>query len=313
VKYVLYHGKSSYLSLEAAHSYLDSLAEKDSSTDLNIVDGDSINAQNLIDLLTSPTLFTSKRTIFIKRAYKNKEKKTLTEDIIQILKEDKGEDVVVFWEDQKIRSNTKYYKFFKKNKAVEEIAALNKRTFFTWLRKELEKNELRIDQSVIKELAERTNYDPERCKKQIEKFKLHNPDKIIEKEDIEALTADTLEKEIWDLTDAINQQDKEKSISILKRLSSQATDANYILAMLARNLRLIYLAKHLEEKGKTYREISSLLKIPPFTTPSLVKASSSYSPAKIKLLYTKLSSLDFQIKTGKIEPNLGLTLICPFL
>ena len=137
--------------------------------------------------------------------------------------------------------------------------------------------------------------------------------KIIEKEDIEILTADTLEKEIWDLTDAINQQDKEKSISILERLSSQSTDANYILAMLARNLRLLYLAKQLSDEGKSYKEISSLLKIPPFTTPSLIKASSQYSDKKIAFLYSKLSNLDFQIKTGKIEPNLGLTLICPFL
>lgn len=313
MEYILYHGTSSYLSLEAAHSHIEKVKNKNPSTSINIVDGDSINSQNIIDLLTSPTLFASSRTIFIKRTYRNKDRKDLTENIVDILKEGKGDDLIIFWEDQKIRSNTKYYKFFKKQKAVEEISDLNKRTFFTWLRKELEKNHLKIDQAVIKELAERTNYDPERCKSQIEKFKLNNPDKIIEKEDIEILTADTLEKEIWDLTDAINQQDKEKSISILERLSSQSTDANYILAMLARNLRLLYLAKHLSDEGKSYKEISSLLKIPPFTTPSLIKATSKYSEKKIALLYSKLSSLDFQIKTGKIEPNLGLTLICPFL
>lgn len=313
MKYILYHGNSSYLSLEAAHSYVEEIKEKDPSTSVSIIDGDSINSQNIIDLLTSPTLFTSSRTILIKRIYRNKDRKELTENIVEILKEGKGEDLIIFWEDQKIRSNTKYYKFFKKQKAVKEISNLNKRTFFTWLRKELEKNNMKIDQTVIKELAERTNYDPERCKSQIEKFKLNNPDKIIEKEDIEILTADTLEKEIWDLTDAINQQDKEKSISILERLSSQSTDANYILAMLARNLRLLYLAKELTNERKTYKEISSLLKIPPFTTPSLIKASSQYSNNKIALLYSKLSNLDFQIKTGKIEPYLGLTLICPFL
>jgi DNA polymerase III subunit delta len=313
LKYVLYHGTSPYLSLEAAHNHIEQIKQKDPSASINIVDGDSVDSQNIIDLLTSPTLFASKRTIFIKRIYRNKDKKNLTEDIIKILEEDKGQDLVILWEDQKIRSNTRYYKFFKKQKAVEELSKLNKRTFFSWLRKELEREGLKIDQSVIKELAERTNYDPERCKSQIVKFKLNNPEKIIEKEDIELLTADTLEEEIWDLTDAINQQDKEKSISILERLSSQSTDANYILAMLARNLRLIYLTKHLAQQGKDYKKVSSLLKIPPFTTPSLMKASSKYSDEKIKLLYLKLSNLDFQIKTGKIDADLGLTLICPFL
>jgi DNA polymerase-3 subunit delta len=96
-------------------------------------------------------------------------------------------------------------------------------------------------------------------------------------------------------------------------MTSQGADANYILSMLARNLRLLYLTKTLDEEGKGYKEISSALKIPPFTTPSLIKTSKQYSEEKIKLLYSKLSNLDYQIKTGKIEPNLGLTLICPFL
>lgn len=313
MKYKLYHGTSSYLSLEAVHSYIDEIKKDDPTVNVNVIDADSTTPQNIVDTLASPSLFTKKRTIFLKRIYRNKERKELTETLIEILETEKSDDLIIIWEDQKIRSNTRYYKFFKKNNSIEEISDLNKRTFLTWLRKELEKKEMKIDQSVIKELAERTNYDPERCKNEIEKFKLNNPGKIIEKDDIDALTPDTLEKEIWDLTDAINQGDKEKSVSILERLSSQSTDANYILAMLARNLRLIYLTKHLSEKGKDHRTISSTLGIPPFTTPSLVKASSKYSCEKIEFLYAKLSNLDFKIKTGRIDPHLGLTLICPFL
>lgn len=313
MRYKLYHGTSSYLSLEAVHSYIEEIQKKDSTMNVSIIDGDTTPYANIIDTLASPSLFTSKRTIFLKRVYRNKEYKELTENILDILKENKGDDLIIIWEDQKIRSNTRYYKFFKENDSLEEVSDLDKRTFFTWLRKELDKRGMRIDQAVIKEFAERTNYDPERCKNEIEKFKLNNPNKIIEKEDIESLTADTLEKEIWDLTDAINEGRKEESVSILERLASHSTDANYILAMLARNLRLIYLAKHLTEQGKDNRTISSSLKIPPFTTPSIVKASSKYSFEKISFLYAKLSNLDFKIKRGKIEPNLGLTLICPFL
>lgn len=313
MKYKLYHGTSSYLSLEAVHKYINKIREESSSQSVDILDADTIPAQKIIDTVSSPSLFTKKRTIFLKRVYKNKERTELTETLIEILREDKGEDLLIIWEDQKIRSNTKYYKFFKKNNSVEEVNKLNKRTFFSWLRQELEKQDMKIEQSVIRELAERTNWDPERCKNEIVKLKLNNPEKIIQKEDIEDLIPDTLEKEIWDLTDAINQEDKMKSVSILDRLSSQSTDANYILAMLARNLRLIYLVKNLSEEGKDSRTISSLLKIPPFTTPTLLKTSSKYSYEKIVFLYGKLSNLDFKMKTGKIDPYLGLTLICPFL
>lgn len=313
MKYKLYHGKSSYLSLEAVHEHLQEEREKTPSRGYQLLEVDSMSSKDVLDELTSPSLFSEKRIIFLKRIYRNKEKKLLLEEILAILKDNSTDDLFIFWEDQKIKSNTRYYKFFKEAKAVEEFDQLNKRTFFTWLRKELEKNDLKIDQSVIKELAERTNYDPERCVNEIKKFKLNNNGKIIEKEDIEKFTSDTLQKDIWDLVDSINSGEKETSIKILERLSNQFVDVNYIISMLVRNLRLITLVKFLLEQGKDYREISSTLKIPPFTTPSLVRSSSKYTNQKLTTLYTKLSNLDHKIKTGKLDGRLGLTLICPYL
>jgi DNA polymerase-3 subunit delta len=313
VKYKLYHGSSSYLSLEAVHSYINNLLKEDPSFSTTIIEADISQPKVIYDTLSSPTLFSKKRILFIKRIYKNKEGKMLVDKIIELLEEKNNDDILLFWEDHKVKSNTKYYKYFKTHENIEEIDPLNKRTFFTWLRKELEKNNLKIDQSVIREFAERTNYDPERCKNEIQKFKLNNPDKIITKEDIDNLTPDTLEKEVWDLIDAINQNEKEKSIQVLEKLSSQFVDGNYILSMLTRNLRLLTLTKFLLEQNKDSREISSLLRIPPFTTPNLIKSSTKYTKEKIITLYKKLSNLDYQIKTGKIDANLGLTLICPYL
>jgi DNA polymerase III subunit delta len=315
VKYKLYHGTSSYLSLEVVHKEIGKLKSEDPSLSLTLLEADSLSPQQIVDTISSPSLFSKRRIIFIKRIYRNKEKTDLIENILELLKNENSNDFVIIWEDQKIRSNTKYLKFFKESKCLEEVNQLNKRTFFTWLRKELEKNNLKIDQSVIKDLAERTNYDPERCSNEIIKFKLNlnNQNKIIKREDIEILTADTIEKDIWELIDAINEGDKVKSISTLEKLSSQTVDANYILAMLARNLRLVFLTKYLLNEGKDSREISSTLKIPPFTTPNLIKTANNSSSEKLKTLYTKISNLDYKIKTGKIEPNLGISLICPYL
>ena len=313
MKYKLYHGTSSYLSLEVAHKEIEKLLSEDSSLSLTLLEADSLPPQNIVDTISSPSLFSKNRILFLKRTYRNKEKKLITETILELIENNQSNDYIIFWEDQKIRSNTKYYKFFKEKKCLEELDNLNKRTFFTWLRKELEENGLKIDQSVIKDLAERTNYDPERCSNEIKKFKLNNENRIIRKEDIEILTPDTIEKDIWDLIDAINQGDKVKSISTLEKLSSQTMDPNYILSMLARNLRLVLLTKFLLRKGNDYRAISSELSIPPFTTPSLIKTAENSSDEKLKMLYTKLSNLDYQIKTGKIDANLGISLICPYL
>ncbi|MDD4382058.1 MAG: DNA polymerase III subunit delta [Candidatus Dojkabacteria bacterium] len=280
-------------------------------TNLMIINADTENFKNIIDKIQNKDLFLSNRTILIKRLYRNKEKDSLIQNLLNILGNTSDEQII-FWEDQKIRSTTKYFKFFKEKNLVKEYEALNKRNFLSWLDEELEKNNLKADKETKRNLAERTNYDPERCSNEIKKHKLNNSESIT-LEDLDILTTDTMEQDIWKLIDSINSGRKEISLGILEKLKSQNNDPNYILSMLARNIRLITLIKHLREQGKTFKEICSILRVPPFSIYPIMDIIFDYDKEKIRYLYSKLSNLDYQIKTGRIEPMLGLTLICPHL
>jgi len=308
VNYKLYHGNSVYLSLRAVKNDISSNTEKQN---LITIEADTQKAQQIIDSIQNQGLFVSKRVFLIKRLYKNKEKDSLIEKLLSLLNEQFPDDIY-FWEDQKIRSTTKYLKFFKSNDSVEEYAELNKRNFLSWLDQELKENSLSADETTKRLLAQRTNYDPERCSNEIKKHKLNNSEEIKES-DLDILTTDTLEEDIWKLIDAINNEKKERSIEILEKLFSQNTDPNFILSMLARNLRLITMAKHLKKQKKSFAEICSIMKVAPFSLYPILGVIDRYDMEKIKLLYIKLSNLDYQIKSGKIDGMLGLTLICPYL
>lgn len=313
MKYKLYHGSSHYLSLEAAHEHIDSVKQKKREVELLTINADSTDSQTILDTLTSQNLFVPERIIFIKRLYKNKKKDDLVPLVTDFLENTSSKDTIILWEDQKIKANTKYFKFFKKNNNEESFEELNKRTFFTWLREELKKQNMKMETTATKDIAERTNYDPERCANELKKLRLLLDDKEIKKDDIEKLITNTLERDIWSLIDAINEGQTEKSIKILEKLLSQNVDVNYIISMIARNLRLLTLTKHLLTDGKTYNEIASILKIAPWTVHPLITASKKYSEEKITYLYTKLSNLDFQIKRGLIEPKLGITILSSIL
>lgn len=300
--YRLYHGSSPYLSLRALKQDIESFSE----IKFQIINAEARDSQEIYDKIGSNSLFESKRGIIIKRLYKNKDKDRLIESILAIIEQSSSEDIIYFWEEEKVRVNTKYFKFFNKNSAVEEYDELNKRTFASWLKDELKNNGLEIDPTAQKMLAEKTNYDPERCANEIKKLKL-DPES-----DLRYVT-DTLEKDIWGLIDAINHKDRIQSMEILENLYKQNNDPNFILSMLARNLRIMTLVKYLNEQGKSFKEICSILRIPPFTLPSILDSSKGYEWKNIQQIYKKLANLDQQIKTGKIDGNLGLTLICPYL
>jgi len=312
MKYKLYHGQSAYLSLQSAHRDIEKEKDENQLKVLTI-NADTLSAQQIIDTLSSQDLFSSQRIVFLKRVYSNKNKDDFLTEIITLLETGTSPDYYFFWEDQKIRTNTKYYKFFKEKDAIVEKNNLDKRTFFTWLKDELKELGLEIESNATRLLAERTNYNPERCSNELKKLKLISKDNKITRSEVENLTSDTLEKDIWNLIDAINIENTEESTKILEKLISQNVDANYIISMLTRNLRLITLTKYLLEESSSAGSISKTLKVPPFTVPSLINSSKKYSDKKIKMLYTKMSNLDYQIKKGLIEPNLGVTLLSTIL
>lgn len=311
MKYKLYHGHSTYLSLELVNKKV--VQERTTTTDVVVIDAENTSAQTLIDTLSSPTLFATSRILLLKRTYRNKEREKLLEKIFLLLETSQSSDIVLFWEDQKIKANTKYYKFFNKEKKVIESKDLNKRTFLTWMKEEVAKEGIEIENDAIRALAERTNYDPERCSNEIKKMKLVIEDNKITRQDVLSLVSNTLENDIWNLIDSINNGDKKQSTEILERLIAQSVDANYIISMISRNLRLITLTKYILEERDSSGSIAKTLKVPPFTVPSLISSSKKYSNKKIGTLYSKLSNLDYQIKKGLIEPNLGLTLLSSIL
>lgn len=304
----LFHGKETFLSRRAVKKTLDSLV-KDLSAEKISIDAEKADQAEILDILNTNSLFASERVIFLKRPYKNKKKATFIPNLLDYLKKETPNTHVVIWEDQKIKSNTKYFKYFQSQKSAEEFPELNKRTFITWARDEVENSQIDLDNNLIKILSERVNFSTESFSNEINKLKLSGK-RIFKIEDIMDTTTDTLEYDIWKLIDSINSQKTEaERIEILERILSQEVDANYIISMLARNLRLTTEIKDLLENNKNYSEIASLLKIPPFTIPQMKNTAQKYTREKISLLYEKLASLDYEIKRGRIDPNLGLTLL----
>ena len=304
----LFHGKGTFLSLREAKREIKNVLEK-KDIEKMVIEGDKIAPEKVLDILNTNSLFAPERLIFIKRLYRNKDKTTLIPYLTEFLEKNLSNTHVIIWEDQKIRSITKYFKYFQNNNQVGESSDLNKRTFLTWASQEIEDRGIVLDKSLIKILSDRTNFSPESFTNEIQKLKLTGK-RVFKEGDILESTIDSLEYDIWKLIGSINSsKDIPERIKILEKILSQKVDVLFIISMLARNLRLTVQIKELLEKNTGSREIASLLRIPPFLIPQMQRVARGYSKEKISLLYEKLSSLDYEIKRGRIEPRLGITLL----
>ncbi len=305
--YKLYIGNETYLSFKNARIALKELIKNTDSEYISI-DGEKIDSSKIIDLLSSQSLFNKPRVLFIKRLYKNKDKESLIPSLFEYL-EKSSTDNVILWEDQKVSSITKYVKFFKSKKLLEEYNKLTKPSFNKYARELCLEHNLSIDNQLINTLSNYSNYSVERLENSIKKIKLLSDSQTVTKNDIDSIVVDTLEQDIWILLDEMNSS-QGKPLLVLEKILKQGIDSKYILPMIARNLRLITLTKYLTTNSSSFSEIASILKIPPFTVRPLVEASNKYNWEQIKSKYEKLSNLDYEIKIGKIDSKLGLTLFC---
>ena len=305
----LYIGNETYISLLQAKKFVTVLREN-SDLEYITLDAEKVKASDLVDLLSSPSLFNSSRLIFLKRVYRNKEKESIVNFLLEYLPSNRT-DRIVIWEDQKVSAVTRYVKFFKSNNQLEEYTKFNKRSFLTWAKDSIKQMDINIDSNAINLLSTYSNYDSQRFENNLKKLKLIGKDSITE-EDIREFSPDTLEEDIWKLLDEINSENG-KPLLILENLLKNDIDPHFIIAMILRNIRLLTMTKYLVEKNTQYSQMASILKIPPFTLSPLVNASHKYTTERVNKIYEKLSSLDYEIKVGRIEPKLGLTLLCTIL
>ena len=307
--YKLYIGNETYISLAQAKKFVTILREN-SDFEYITLDAEKVKANDLVDLLSSPSLFNSSRLIFLKRVYRNKEREAIVNFLLEYLPNNTT-DKIVIWEDQKVSAVTKYVKFFKSNNQLEEYTKFNKRSFLTWAKEVIKQMDMNIDSNAINLLCTYSNYDSQRFENNLKKLKLIEKESITE-EDIREFSPDTLEEDIWKLLDEINSENG-KPLLILENLLKNSVDPHFIIAMILRNIRLLTMTKYLVEKNTQYSQMASILKIPPFTLSPLVNASHKYTEERVNKIYEKLSSLDYEIKVGRIEPKLGLTLLCTIL
>lgn len=303
---ILLHGDNAFASLQKLHTYTAKQKE------VQIIHGDEVRELNDIFIsLDNLSLFSdapAEMTV-VKRFDKNK-RKSLHEDFADYLKDHKlDSQKLIFWEEGSVDKRRKFYKMLKKHGEVEEYKALDDTQLLKWIKSTASKHGFELDSQLADKIITRIGTDQLLLLQEIRKLSLYlkseNRDKF-SAEDLQLVSDFNREGDVWELMDAISARDKTKILKLLSENLRSDNDAPPLIGAIANQLKMIYL---LQDKSISTDLITSELKIHPYP---LKKASYNvhrFPPQFIKVLYSKLASLDFAIKTGKIDATLGLNLL----
>ncbi len=115
---------------------------------------------------------------------------------------------------------------------------------------------------------------------------------------------------IWDLVNSINSNNKKQLIFYFEKLKDNTTDLRYILTMIIREINLIIFINSLPNISSDV--ILKKLKIIGINTSTYgiqkIK-SNKYDILKLKNIYHKLINLYSMSNEGKIDLEIGITLL----
>ncbi len=206
-----------------------------------------------------------------------------------------------------IDKRSKLYNALSKNGVAVEFGRVNERYAGSWITKKAKESGYGMDDDAKKYLLEIVGSRLQRLSMELEKiFTFKGNDRNITIDDIKLLVEDTKIETIFAFTDFIGSRDADSALKLLNKMLNQGETPVKIIAMIARQLRLILLAKSYRKKGITLSEIPSKAGFAPFLLNGYLGQSEKYTIRELKESFFKIQEADIRLKSSDIREKMVL-------
>ncbi|OLP65519.1 hypothetical protein BACPU_16070 [Bacillus pumilus] len=130
----------------------------------------------------------------------------------------------------------------------------------------------------------------------------------IEVSDVNQLVARSLEQNIFELINQIVNRRRSEAMQMFYDLLKQNEEPIKILALISNQFRLILQTKYFAQQGYGQKQIASNLKVHPFRVKLAMDQARLFSEDELKRIVKDLSTIDYEMKTGKKDKQLLLEL-----
>lgn len=166
-----------------------------------------------------------------------------------------------------------------------------------------------IDRASINLLIDRVGDNAYILKQEVNKIKTYKDnDMLVTLTDINELAPLSIDVDIFNFIDHIINKEKDKALTDYQKYMRNNEEPIKIIALLANKFRLMYQASELTRMGYSQQDIANNLKVHIYPVKLAISAGLKYKPQILLHHLELLADLDLDIKTGNIDPYLGLEL-----
>jgi DNA polymerase-3 subunit delta len=316
-----FFGAEAYLREQAVQKFRQDLVPPEiAAFNIDVLDGEETSEEVVVSCARTPPVMVERRLVIVQRARffsaltkKNTAEKDNEKDNdskvenkkevrLNYLQKPLPSTCLVFNTDQGVDQRRNLFKAVKKNGRVIEFASLKRQDLHKWLAKETQRAGKKIAPATIEMLLNRVGQNMFLLKSEIQKLITFTGDeKVIEASDVQILTEPLIEESIFKVVDAIGQRLISQALKGIKDLLVSRQPPPVILAMLARQFRLILQTRQLVSSGRSQTELVKLLNIHPYVVNKIINQSKNFNEQQIIVILNRLLEIDLGTKTGKLE------------
>lgn len=168
-----------------------------------------------------------------------------------------------------------------------------------WINEQFRQRGRKVEDSGIQLLMEKVGQDLRFLSDAIEKVCLFSPgDGPVNEEEIETVVSPLAERGIFEFVDAVADRRRDIALSLLNRLARQGESPQRMFALLLRQFRMIARTKALS-RDHEYKEIASILGVPPFVVGKLLKQSKKYSSKRLRSVFSQFQRAQVELHSTK--------------
>ena len=176
--------------------------------------------------------------------------------------------------------------------------------------------ELEVEKFILNKLKSPSEIEPSAVRKlgiilgenlwmldrELEKLINFKSGEVITEKDVDKMCLGKITVKIFNLVDAIGNQNKKAAFNLLDSLISQGADCFYILSMMIFQIRNLVLVSSQKEKGIfNSQEIAQKTGLHPYVAQKTLSQLGRFETYKLKEIYKRASLLDINSKSGKIN------------
>lgn len=267
-------GEEVYLLYQYRDKLLGSLTDIEDSMNYCAFKGEKAKIDEISEFALTMPFFADRRVLLIEDSDFFKSGNEAAE---QLLAEVPDTTVIIFVE-RNIDKRTKLYKQVQSIGTIAMFSTPSTDMLVRWIRGMCAKDKLTIDTRVIEHLIESVGTDMSMLSNEVNKLASYCIEKgYIDMQAVDELCVSQVENKIFELMDAISSKDRKKAMSRYDDLLQLKEPDLRILFLITRHFDILVKVKFALINNKSYGEIASFAKVPPFTVKNYVKQCEGYS------------------------------------